>query len=155
MTSPMRHTRTMKKLAAAVLAAGLVVAVPTAAHASHRHSAEGHAVLSATANDLGPCKADPDHIGGSTCEISTETLHNGTTQVGVQVQIDNFNAYPVRVRTIWQDAAGGPQTTVFTRVSAHDAKSFTVPWGSAQRIYLQYMDTYNGRQLGSSFVDKP
>lgn len=134
---------------AAVAAIGL--AVPTAHATKVANPNELRVHHRAAVVPIGKCVADPDHIGGSTCEIATYAAADG-----VHVFLDNYNDYPVKISTIYADAATpSQQTTITTRVPAHDRRQFILPWGTANALYVQWVDEFNSHNLGSKVFDRP
>jgi hypothetical protein len=148
----------IRRAAAAVVALTAATAVMSLAPADAVKTPPRTPHRAESVAPLGPCKVDPDHIGGNACEISTCVVTVcPEAKGGVLVEIGNYNPWPVRVRTIYATAGGdmSDAVTVYTRVPAHDSATFKAPWNGAQTLYLQFRDEYNGRQLGSAFVDKP
>jgi hypothetical protein len=139
----------MRGTTIAATALAVVLTAGGAAVASKVYSPEGHRAA-ATVQPVGPCKADPDHIGGSTCEIAV-----GNFGDQVQVLLDNFNAYPVRIKIALYDADGSGHTDTLVRVPAHGSKQVLYDWGTRTQMAFAFYDDYNGKSLGSYVIDKP
>jgi hypothetical protein len=155
MTRTVRHTLLMRGTTIAATALAVALTACGTAQATHRPSAEGAGRQQATVVPIGPCKPDPAIVGGSTCSISTEALHDGTTQIGVQVAVENFNAYPVRIKIALYHENGIGHDDTLLRVPAHGSKSVLYDWGTRTQMAFAFYDDYNGKSLGSAVVDHP